>query len=258
MEDLTFCKEWEEHLVAWHIDDLEPIERELFHRHMSECPQCSAAYAVFSDMEARIRNLPQANLLLGLRSQLKNIKQDPSPDAAAESFWYLQDPQLKIPVGDPLCVDPDTVPSVVSDRGSYSNQRSMPDTQLGGMNTMIMMITTYGRVFEIFPEEPENVELMIEDAASLVLADLFGEAIVDDISVNFSPPSCSGQREGMIYIQAQCILDSYTLVPRTREYIQLAVEGGIRDVLKELLGPVTVRKLVFEPNVREIQQSIDH
>ena len=117
------------------------------------------------------------------------------------------------------------------------------------MHTLRINAQTYGRISEIFPEEPENVELMIEDAASLVLADLFQEAIVDDISVNFSPPSRTGQRDGDIHIQAQCMLESFTLVPRTAEYIRLAVEESIGAILKELLGPMTIQKLVMEPSV---------
>jgi hypothetical protein len=119
------------------------------------------------------------------------------------------------------------------------------------MHTLRINAQSYGRVSEIFPEEPENVELMIEDAASLVLADLFDEAIVDDISVRFSPPSHTGYRDGTIYIQAQCTLESFTLVPRTAEYIQLAVEESICAILKELLGPVTIQKLVMEPSIAQ-------
>jgi hypothetical protein len=107
---------------------------------------------------------------------------------------------------------------------------------------------SYGRVSEIFPDEPENVELMIEDAISLVLADLFEEeAIVDDIAVAFSTPSPSGHREGTIRIQAQCTLESFTMIPRTDEYIQLAIKEGICAILRELLGPVTIHKLELEP-----------
>ena len=119
------------------------------------------------------------------------------------------------------------------------------------MHTLRIYAQSYGRVSEIFPEESENVELMIEDAASLVLANLFGEAIVDDISARFSLPSPTGYRDGTIYIQAQCVLESFTLVPRTQEYIQFAVEDGICAILKELLGPVTIQKLVIEPSVAQ-------
>ena len=108
---------------------------------------------------------------------------------------------------------------------------------------------SYGRFSEVFPGEPENVELMIEDAASLVLADLFDEAIVDDISIAFSAPSASGHREGTISIQAQCSLDSFTMIPRTDEYIQLAIKEGICAILKEFLGPVSIQKLETEPSV---------
>lgn len=114
------------------------------------------------------------------------------------------------------------------------------------MHTLHIDAQYYGRVSEIFPEEQENVELMIEDAASLVLADLFEEAIVDDISVSFSSPSHTGYREGTIHIQAQCTLESFTLVPRSAEYIQLAVEDSICAILKELLGPVTIQRLLME------------
>ena len=116
------------------------------------------------------------------------------------------------------------------------------------MHTLRINAQSYSRVSEIFPDEPENVELMIEDAVSLILADLFDEAIVDDISVHFSLPSKTGYRDGTIYIQAQCTLESFTLVPRTAEYIQLAVEDGICAVLKELLGAVTISKLEMVPS----------
>jgi hypothetical protein len=43
------------------------------------------------------------------------------------------------------------------------------------------------------------------------------------------------------------MLESFTLVPRTAEYIQLAVEDGICAVLKELLGPATIESLSMEP-----------
>ncbi|HKV57368.1 MAG TPA: hypothetical protein VJO32_03770 [Ktedonobacteraceae bacterium] len=116
------------------------------------------------------------------------------------------------------------------------------------MHTLHINAQSYSKVSEIFPEEPENIELMIEDAASLILADLFEEAIVDDISVRFSPPARTGHRDSAIHIQAQCTLESFTLVPRTLDYIQLAVEEGICAILKELFGPVTIQKLVMEPS----------
>ena len=56
------------------------------------------------------------------------------------------------------------------------------------MHNFLIDAQSYGRNYEIFPEEPESVELMVEHAVSLVLADLFVEAIVDEVTVRFSPP----------------------------------------------------------------------
>lgn len=121
------------------------------------------------------------------------------------------------------------------------------------MHTLRIHAQSYGRFSEIFPDEPENVELMIEDAVSLVLADLFeDEAIVDDISVGFSAPSPGGHRDGTIRIQSQCALESFTMIPRTDEYIQLAIKEGVGAILKELLGPVTIQKLEIVPSVAVI------
>ena len=117
------------------------------------------------------------------------------------------------------------------------------------MHTLRIDAQSYGRFSEIFPDETENVELMIEDAVSLVLADLFEEAIVDDISVAFSVPSQSGHRDGTIHIQAQCTLETFTMIPRTDEYIRLAIKEGVCTILKELLGPVIIQKLDMEPSV---------
>ena len=120
------------------------------------------------------------------------------------------------------------------------------------MHRLCIDAQSYGRFSEVLPAEPENVELMIEDAVSLVLADLFDEAIVDDIAVAFSTPSPSGHREGTIRIQAQCTLESFTMIPRTDEYIQLAIKEGIGAILRELLGPVTIQKLEIAPFLAQV------
>ena len=85
---------------------------------------------------------------------------------------------------------------------------------------------------------------MIEDAASLVLVTSFlDEAIADAISVYFSLPLHSGYQDSTIYIQAQCTLESFTLVLPTAEYTQLAVEESVCAILKELLRPITIQLL---------------
>src|ERR1700730_7155991 len=40
--------------------------------------------------------------------------------------------------------------------------------------------------FEVVPEEKESAELVVEDAVSRILLDLFGGGIVDDIAIHFA------------------------------------------------------------------------
>jgi len=99
---------------------------------------------------------------------------------------------------------------------------------------------SYGRNFEVSPEEVENAELATEDAVSLVLLNHFEEAAVDEISVSFSSPSQMGQRHCSIGIQAQCSDRPIGLFASTNESLETAVEQSMNTTLKELFGPVTV------------------
>jgi hypothetical protein len=110
---------------------------------------------------------------------------------------------------------------------------------------------SYSRNFEVSPDEVENAELMVEDAVSLVLIDLFGEAEVDKVAVLFSSASQMGQRDCSIQIQAQCSFQSFTLFPRTKENIELAVGKIMCMILKELFGPVTMDSVSIAPSYME-------
>ncbi len=105
----------------------------------------------------------------------------------------------------------------------------------------------YGRVFEVFPEEREGTELLVEEGVSHVLLDLFDEAMVDDVTVHFSSAERAGQREYSIQIQAQCSLQSFTLLPRTKECIELVVGERVCSLLKQLFGPVTIGSITILP-----------
>src|SRR5437899_11759275 len=82
---------------------------------------------------------------------------------------------------------------------------------------------SYGRIFEVLPEEVENAELIAEEAVSHLLLGLFDEVIVDDVSIHFSCASRMGQRDCFIQIQAQCSLQSFKMFPCTREHMELTV-----------------------------------
>ena len=106
-------------------------------------------------------------------------------------------------------------------------------------------VRCYDRFFEVIPSEIENAELTVENAMSLVLLDLFDEGIVDDVSIHFSSNLHMGLQYCSIHIHAQCACQSFTLLPRTQEKMELAVENSICSILRELFGSVHVDKVTF-------------
>ena len=106
---------------------------------------------------------------------------------------------------------------------------------------------SYSRIFEVVLEEIENAELMVEDAVSLVLLDLFDEVTMDDVTVHFSPASHTGQRDCSIQIQAQCSFQSFRSLPCTKEHMKLTIGKSVCSILKELFGPVTIDSVIVQP-----------
>ena len=108
-------------------------------------------------------------------------------------------------------------------------------------------VRCYDRFFEVFPSEIENAELTVENAMSLVLVDLFEEGTVDDVTIQFSSNLHMGLQYCSIHIHAQCACQSFTLLPCTKENMELAVENSISSILRELFGSVSVDKVTFSP-----------
>lgn len=102
------------------------------------------------------------------------------------------------------------------------------------------------KVLEVLPEEVENAELAVEDAVCQVLLELFGGGSVDDVSMHFS--SYLHRRQCSIQVHAQCSYQSFMLVPRTSENIELAVEKSIRPIMTELFGPLKVDCVILDPS----------
>ena len=110
-----------------------------------------------------------------------------------------------------------------------------------------------GRIFEVLPEEIENTELVAEEAVSQVILDLFDEAIVDDVTIQFSPASTLGQRNCSIHIQVQCSYRSFKLLPCTKEYMQLAISKSMSSMLKELFGAIVINAVIVQPYFTEVR-----
>lgn len=105
--------------------------------------------------------------------------------------------------------------------------------------------------FEVLPEEVESTELVAEEAASQVILDLFGEAIVNDVTLQFSPAATPGQRYCTIHIQVQCAYQSFKFFPCTKEYMQLAISKSMGSLLKEFFGAIVINTVIVQPSFME-------
>ena len=117
-----------------------------------------------------------------------------------------------------------------------------------------IFVQCHDRFFEVLQEELESTEVIVEDAISQVLLDLFGEVSVDDVAIRFSSALRMGLQHCSIQIQAQCSYQSFALFPRTKELIEHTVEKRISLILKELFGSVTVDSVTITPFSTESQK----
>lgn len=101
-------------------------------------------------------------------------------------------------------------------------------------------VQCHDKFFEVSPNEVEGAELAVEETVSHVLLNLFGEAIVDDVTILFSPGLRMGLQHCSIQIDAQCSYRSFVSPPPTKANIERAVEKSLCSILKELFGSVKV------------------
>ena len=111
-----------------------------------------------------------------------------------------------------------------------------------------MHIQCYDRFFEVVPHERENAELAVEDGVSQVLLDLFGGGMVDEVTIHFSSNQHMGLQHCSVHIRAQCLCQSFVLLPCTREHMKLAVEKSMCALLRELFGTGNVGNVTFSPS----------
>ena len=113
------------------------------------------------------------------------------------------------------------------------------------MGILQIRVKCYDRFFEVFSDEVVDTELVVENAVSQVLLDLFDGVTMDEVSIHFSSNLHMGLHHCLILMQAQCAFQSFTLHPRTKDRLELAVENGICSILRELFGSVTVESITF-------------
>jgi hypothetical protein len=105
----------------------------------------------------------------------------------------------------------------------------------------------FDRFFEVFSNEVEQNELILENVVSQLLLDFFDEVTVD-VNINFSPQEKMGLQHCSIQIQAQCDNQSSASLSVPNEYIELSVENKICSILRELFCSVGVDYVTFIPS----------
>jgi hypothetical protein len=115
------------------------------------------------------------------------------------------------------------------------------------MCTLQAHLQCYDRFFEVFSNEIEYNELMIENAVSQLLVDFFDEVMVD-VTIIFSPLWQMEMQHCSIQIQAQGECKTSASLPRTKENIELRVENNLSSILRELFGSVIVDSVTFNPS----------
>jgi hypothetical protein len=115
------------------------------------------------------------------------------------------------------------------------------------MFTLQAHMQCYDKFFEVFPDEVEYNELMIESAVSQLLLDFFDE-VMADVNIIFYPHLHMGLQHCSIQIQAQCECQTVASLLRTKETIELTVENSMCTILRELFGSVTVDSVTLIPS----------
>jgi hypothetical protein len=108
----------------------------------------------------------------------------------------------------------------------------------------------FDRFFEVFSNEVEQNELILENVVSQLLLDFFDEVTVD-VNINFSPHEKMGLQHCSIQIQAQCENQINASLSDPNECIELSVEHRICSILRELFCSVIVDNVTFIPSPRD-------
>jgi hypothetical protein len=103
------------------------------------------------------------------------------------------------------------------------------------------------KFFEVFSNEVEQNELIVENVVSQLLLDFFDEVTVD-VNMNFSPHEQMGLKHCFIQIQAQCENRICASLSDPNEYIELSIENKICSILREFFCSVIVDNVTFIPS----------
>ena len=115
------------------------------------------------------------------------------------------------------------------------------------MYTLNAQMQCYDRFFEVFSNEVEYNELLLENVVSQLLIDFFDEVMVD-VNIIFSPHMHMELQHCSIQIQAQCESQTDASLSGPSGNIELVVENKMCSILRELFGSVIVDCVTFIPS----------
>ena len=124
------------------------------------------------------------------------------------------------------------------------------------MGILQIRVKCFDKCIEVFSDEVVDTELVVEDAVSQVLLDLFDGVVIDEVTIRSRSNMHMGFRQCFILMQAQCACQSFALPPCTKEHIERVVAKSICSILRELFGSVTVESVMFTLSPWEYEQ--DH
>ncbi len=107
----------------------------------------------------------------------------------------------------------------------------------------------YDRFFEVFSNETELNELMLESIFSQLLIKFFKRVMVE-VNVRFLPQEESAMQYCVIHVHAQCDHRNYSSPPVTYENLEVRIEDKMCSILKELFCTVMVDDVTFSPSPR--------
>lgn len=117
------------------------------------------------------------------------------------------------------------------------------------MCLMYIYAQSHSRNVEVLPEEVENTEFAVEDAAGQVLTNIFDDVVLHDVAIQFSSASRTGLKYCFIQIRAQCSCESFRMPSSSIEDMKLVIEEGMYSPLKELFGSVKIDRITLGPSL---------
>ena|SRR5437660_3752600 len=124
------------------------------------------------------------------------------------------------------------------------------------MYQISMNLLCLGRYSEVFLDEAEHTELIVEDLVSLILLDLCGVVIIDEVKVTCTPITSHWQAQCLIQLSATCHTENAAEPASSLTTLEAKFENAISCALLELFDVVLVNELAILAPVEAAECSL--